>query len=106
MRETSDAKQDHKTFTNSVRHHKHCILSTLSNLGRILISQIGDLTVHDGREGIQLIHEDQIFERPRSEEERVTFLQRHGRGELRLVVVVAQMSNLIQEMIAKFRRHE
>ena len=75
-------------------------------LRRVFIGQVGDLTVHDGRERVEFVDEDEILEWTRSEEESVAFLQRHGRRELRLVVVVAQMSDLIQEMIAKFRRHE
>ena len=51
---------------------------------------------HDGREGLQFVHLDEVLERARGEEERLSLLQWHGGGELRLLVIVSEMSNLIE----------
>lgn len=55
-----------------------------------------DLTGHDGGKVLLFVHQHQVFERPRLEEEGVSLLQRHRRGELRLLVVVAQVSDLVE----------
>ena len=51
---------------------------------------------HNGREGLQFVYLDEILEWARGKEESLSFLKLHGRGELRLLVVVTKMSNLIE----------
>ena len=60
------------------------------------ITEIGDLAGQNGRQGIDLVDKNQITKWPWSEEERVAFLQRHGGRELWFVIVVSQMSDLVQ----------
>lgn len=50
------------------------------------------------------IHQHQVFERPRLEEESVSLLQRHGRGKLGLFIVVTQVSDLIKVTAGKGSR--
>jgi hypothetical protein len=58
------------------------------NLRRVLVGQIGNLGVEDGREGLQLVDEDEVAQGPRRKEGGVPFFQRHGARELGLVVIV------------------
>lgn len=55
-----------------------------------------DLTGHDGRQVLLLVHQHQVLQGPRLEEEGVSLLQGHGGGELRLLVIVAQVGDLVQ----------
>lgn len=55
-----------------------------------------DLTGHDGRQALLLVHQHEVLQRPRLEEEGVPLLQRHGGGELGFVIVVPQVGNLVQ----------
>lgn len=54
------------------------------------------LTTQNRRQTVQLIHQHQVLEGPWLEEERISFLKGHGRRELGLLVVVAQVSYLVQ----------
>lgn len=54
------------------------------------------LTKQDRRQTVQLIHQHQVLERSWLEKESVSFLQGHGGGELRLLVVISQMGYLVQ----------
>ena len=51
---------------------------------------------HDGGERLQLVHLDEVLERPRGKEERLPLLQWHGRREFRLLVIIPEMSYLIE----------
>lgn len=50
---------------------------------------------------MQLVHHDQVLKRSWCKEESITFLQWHGRTELRLIIIIAQMRNLIQITVGK-----
>ncbi len=52
--------------------------------------------MHYGRQALHLVDHDDIFQRPRLEEESVALFQRHGTGEFWLVVIVTQMGDLVQ----------
>ena len=58
--------------------------------------RLTNLAVQDGRQAFHLIDSIEILECTRREEECVAFLQRHGAAKLRLVVVVAQVSDLVE----------
>jgi hypothetical protein len=51
---------------------------------------------HDGRQGLQFVHQNEVLERTRSKEEGLSFLQWHGRRELWFFIVVSEMSYLIE----------
>lgn len=55
-----------------------------------------NLTGHDGRQALLFIHQHQVLERPGLEEEGVSLLQRHGRGELGLVIIIPQVGDLVK----------
>ena len=61
-----------------------------------LLTEIGDLAAEDRRERLELVDQHQVAQRARREEERIALLQRHGRAELGLVVVVTQVGDLVQ----------
>ena len=64
------------------------------------------MTAQDWRQGFQFVDKYQIPQGSGRKEERVSLLQRHRRREFRLVIVVSQMRNLVQIVIAKFRSHK
>lgn len=55
-----------------------------------------DLTGHDGRQALLLVHQHEVLQRPWLEEEGVPLLQRHGGGELGFVIVVPQVGDLVK----------
>lgn len=55
-----------------------------------------NLTGHDGRQALLLVHQHEVLQRPRLEEEGVSLLQRHRRGELGFFVVVPQVGDLVK----------
>lgn len=55
-----------------------------------------NLTGHDGRQALLFVHQHEVLQRPRLEEEGVSLLQRHRRGELGLFVVVPQVGDLVK----------
>lgn len=54
------------------------------------------LTGHDGGQVLLFINQHQILEGTGLEEEGVPFFQRHGRGELRLLIIITQVGNLVK----------
>jgi hypothetical protein len=58
------------------------------NLRRVLVGEVGNGGVEDGREGLQLVDKDEVAEGARREEESVALFQRHRAAELGFVVVV------------------
>ena len=60
-------------------------------------TEICYMTSHHGRQGFHFIDQRQILQRPGSKEKRVAIFEGHSRAELGLVIVVSQMSNLIEE---------
>ena len=60
------------------------------------LTQVSNMAAKDWRKGVQLIDQNMVPELSRCKEEGVTLLQRHRGAELRLVIVVAQMCNLVQ----------
>ena len=62
----------------------------------VILTKICHLCAQNGRQRVQLINQDQISERARGEEKGIALFQRHGRRKFRLLVVIAQMSNLVQ----------
>ena len=52
--------------------------------------------MHDGRQALHLINCIEIFKRARGKEESVSFLEGHGAAEFGLIIVVAQVSDLVQ----------
>ena len=61
------------------------------------------MTTEDRWKGLQLVDQDQVPELPGREEEGVTLLERHRRAEFGLVVVVAEVSDLV-EVAAESKR--
>ena len=51
---------------------------------------------HDWGERLKLVDLDEVLEGTRSEEECLSLLQRHGGGELRLLIIVSQVSYLVE----------
>lgn len=70
------------------------------------------LAWHYGWKVLLLIHKHQVLKRSWLEEKSVSFLQRHGRRELWLIVVITQVGDLIQitnrnrVQILRDRRHD
>ncbi len=58
------------------------------NLRRVLVGEVGNGGVEDGREGLQLVHKDEVAEGARREEEGVALFQRHCAAELGFVIVI------------------
>ena len=54
------------------------------------------LAVQHGRQRLHLVDRVEVLERSRREEERVSLLERHRTAELGLVVVVAQVRDLVE----------
>lgn len=54
------------------------------------------LTTQNRRQTVQLIHQHQVLERSRLKKERISFLKRHGRRELWLLIIITQVSYLVQ----------
>ena len=54
------------------------------------------MAAENGRERLELVNKNEILELSRSEEEGVALLERHRRAELRLIIVIAQVSDLVQ----------
>lgn len=54
------------------------------------------LAGHDGRQTVQLVNKHEVSECSSSEEECVSLLQRHAATKLRLIVIVSQVSYLVQ----------
>ena len=74
-------------------------------LGSVLVGEICDGRRQDGAEGLKLVDEDKVSQRPWGEEEGVSLLEGHRRAELWLVVVVAEMGDLVQETEGKNRNY-
>jgi len=54
------------------------------------------LTTQNRRQTVQFIHQHQVLERPWLKKERISFLKRHGRRELWLLIIITQVSYLVQ----------
>ena len=66
------------------------------NLWRILVGQISNLCVQNRRQRFEFVNKDKIAQWAGGEEKCVAFLQWHGRAELRFIVVISQVGNLIK----------
>lgn len=74
---------------------------TLQTVKKNKITQVSNVTSKNRRQRFQFVDENEISELSRREEEGVTLLQRHRRTELRFVIVVAQVSNLVQVTVGE-----
>lgn len=54
------------------------------------------LTTQNRRQTVQLIHQHQILQRSWLKKECISFLKRHGRGKLWLLIIVPKVSYLVQ----------
>lgn len=55
-----------------------------------------NLAGHDGRQALLLVHQHEVLQGPRLEEEGVSLLQRHRGGELGFLVVVPKVGDLVK----------
>ena len=60
------------------------------------LTEISDVAAKDRGERLQLVDQDQVPELPGREEEGVALLERHRGAELGLVVVVTEVSDLVE----------
>ena len=60
------------------------------------IDNAAHLTVHDGGEAVHLVHHHQVLQGAGREEKRISLLYGHGTAELWLIVIVAQVGDLVQ----------
>ena len=65
-------------------------------LGGVFVPKVGNATINDGAQIVEVVNDNQVLEGAWGEEEGVTLFQGHRRSELWLVVVVAQVSYLVQ----------